>query len=162
MFPPVTFPISSVYNICSYIIFQVTAIPKESAEDTSLMATNGQGEKKRVPVPRGTTIVVDIVGLHYNCMRNSVVDECLCLYSPQPGTGTIPKLSSQLASLEIGLMAHSYHLVVVRENLILHFCLYLLVRCTRLPGAKVSQSLPHLDACIFTCTGFPKQKVSPF
>ncbi|KAF9465029.1 cytochrome P450 [Collybia nuda] len=44
----------------------VTGIPKESAEDTSLMATNAQGEKKAVPIPTGTNIVIDVPGLHYN------------------------------------------------------------------------------------------------
>lgn len=30
------------------------------------MATNAQGEKKAVPIPTGTNIVIDVPGLHYN------------------------------------------------------------------------------------------------
>ncbi|KAF9469453.1 cytochrome P450 [Collybia nuda] len=57
---------AAVYNEALRMFPPVTAIPKESAEDTFLIATNNQGEAKSVPVPKGTTLVIDIVGLHYN------------------------------------------------------------------------------------------------
>ena len=45
---------------------QVTGIPKVAAEDTSLVASNIRGEKKTIPIPKGTEIVLDIAGIHYN------------------------------------------------------------------------------------------------
>lgn len=45
---------------------QVPAIPKYSAEDTSLVIGNGAGETTVVPIPAGSGIVIDVVGLHYN------------------------------------------------------------------------------------------------
>lgn len=41
-------------------------IPKCSAEDTFFSIENSQGEKKTIPVPAGTTISVNVPGLHYN------------------------------------------------------------------------------------------------
>ncbi|EAU90649.2 614/534 cytochrome P450 [Coprinopsis cinerea okayama7 len=48
------------------IYFQVTHIPKKSAEDTTLTTTNSRGEKTVIPVPKGTMIAIDTPGLHYN------------------------------------------------------------------------------------------------
>lgn len=45
---------------------QVTSIPKFSAEDTSLVTSNIHGEKTAVAVPKGTEIIIDTPGLHYN------------------------------------------------------------------------------------------------
>jgi len=44
----------------------VLAIPKRSAEDTSLTTENAQGVKTTIPVPAGTNIALDVAGLHYN------------------------------------------------------------------------------------------------
>ncbi|KAA1472086.1 cytochrome P450 [Dentipellis sp. KUC8613] len=44
----------------------VVGIPKISAEDTSLVVGNALGEKKTIPIPRGTDIVIHTPGLHYN------------------------------------------------------------------------------------------------
>ncbi|KAF8895566.1 cytochrome P450 [Infundibulicybe gibba] len=44
----------------------VTSIPKYSAEDTTLVAGNQHGEQKTIPVPKGTVLVIDTPGLHYN------------------------------------------------------------------------------------------------
>ncbi|KAF8895567.1 cytochrome P450 [Infundibulicybe gibba] len=41
-------------------------IPKCSAEDTTLVAGNQHGERKTIPVPKGTHVVIDGSGLHYN------------------------------------------------------------------------------------------------
>jgi hypothetical protein len=41
-------------------------VPKFSAEDTVFVTSNPSGEKLSVPVPRGTNIVLDTPGLHYN------------------------------------------------------------------------------------------------
>ena len=41
-------------------------IPKAAAEDTSLVTSNIHGEKTTVPVPKGTDIVIDTPGIHYN------------------------------------------------------------------------------------------------
>ncbi|KAG7093329.1 hypothetical protein E1B28_007009 [Marasmius oreades] len=45
----------------------VTWIPKVCAEDTVLSAPSVDGTRmESVPVPRGTHVIVDVVGLHYN------------------------------------------------------------------------------------------------
>jgi len=44
----------------------VTGIPKFAAEDTTLVTSNIHGEKTTVPVPKGTGIVIDTPGIHYN------------------------------------------------------------------------------------------------
>ncbi|KAK0239242.1 cytochrome P450 [Armillaria nabsnona] len=41
-------------------------IPKMSAEDTVLVSTNEAGERRTIPVPQGTIVNIDVVGLHYN------------------------------------------------------------------------------------------------
>jgi hypothetical protein len=45
---------------------QVTGIPKVAAEDTSIVASNIHGEKKTIPILKGTKIVIDTCGIHYN------------------------------------------------------------------------------------------------
>ena len=45
---------------------KVSGIPKFAAEDTSLVTGNIHGEKTAVPVPKGTDIVIDTPGIHYN------------------------------------------------------------------------------------------------
>ena len=44
----------------------MTGVPKVAAEDTSIVAGNIHGEKKAIPILKGTDIVIDIVGTHYN------------------------------------------------------------------------------------------------
>ncbi|KAE9391411.1 cytochrome P450 [Gymnopus androsaceus JB14] len=44
----------------------VLGVPKYSAEDTSLTLTNAAGEKRILPVPKGTSIELNVAGLHYN------------------------------------------------------------------------------------------------
>ena len=41
-------------------------IPKVAAEDTTLVATNSQGERKTIPVEKGTFVLFNPSGLHYN------------------------------------------------------------------------------------------------
>ena len=41
-------------------------IPKYSAEDTSLVGGNVAGETSAFPIPAGSRVTVDAVGLHYN------------------------------------------------------------------------------------------------
>jgi hypothetical protein len=41
-------------------------ILKVAAEDTSIVAGNIRGEKKAIPILKGTDIFIDIVGTHYN------------------------------------------------------------------------------------------------
>lgn len=43
-------------------------IPKQSSEDTSFTTTNAAGEKRTVPVPKGTFVTVHTPGLHNNRM----------------------------------------------------------------------------------------------
>ncbi|KZV68494.1 cytochrome P450 [Peniophora sp. CONT] len=44
----------------------VVAIPKRCTEDTSLGVSNQRGERTTIPVPEGTIIMLDAMGLHYN------------------------------------------------------------------------------------------------
>ncbi|KAK1230974.1 hypothetical protein PQX77_005906, partial [Marasmius sp. AFHP31] len=44
----------------------VCAIPKVSAEDTTLVAENAAGETRVVPIPQGTSVTLSVSGLHYN------------------------------------------------------------------------------------------------
>jgi hypothetical protein len=44
----------------------VNIIPKYSATDTTLIASNANGGKFRIPVPKDTHILIHTVGLHYN------------------------------------------------------------------------------------------------
>lgn len=48
----------------------VITIPKQSAEDTSFTTTNAAGEKRTVPVPKGTYVTVHTPGLHNNRMSS--------------------------------------------------------------------------------------------
>ncbi|KAG7093387.1 hypothetical protein E1B28_007068 [Marasmius oreades] len=41
-------------------------IPKTSADDTTLVAENDEGDTKIVLIPRGTRLYLNVVGLHYN------------------------------------------------------------------------------------------------
>lgn len=45
---------------------KVVAVPKKSAEDTTLVTVDQSGNPVVVPVPSGTGIAINIVGLHYN------------------------------------------------------------------------------------------------
>ncbi|EIM88971.1 cytochrome P450 [Stereum hirsutum FP-91666 SS1] len=44
----------------------VNGIPKQSAEDTSIVVGNGSGDSVAIPCPKGTYITIDTPGLHYN------------------------------------------------------------------------------------------------
>ncbi|KAF8161203.1 cytochrome P450 [Crassisporium funariophilum] len=44
----------------------VSGIPKVAAEDTTLTATNANGEQTTIPIPKGTGVLIDTPGLHYN------------------------------------------------------------------------------------------------
>lgn len=46
----------------------VNGIPKQSAEDTSIVVGNGSGGSVAIPCPKGTYITIDTPGLHYNRM----------------------------------------------------------------------------------------------
>ena len=45
---------------------QATLVIKAATEDTSIVAGNINGEKKSIPIAKGTDIVIDILGTHYN------------------------------------------------------------------------------------------------
>lgn len=49
-------------------LLKVTAIPKEAAEDTSIVVGNMNGESITVPIPKGADITISAPGLHYNRM----------------------------------------------------------------------------------------------
>jgi hypothetical protein len=45
---------------------QVAAIPKVTAQDTTLTVSNVNGGKTTFPVPSGTQVELHVPGLHYN------------------------------------------------------------------------------------------------
>lgn len=46
----------------------VNSIPKQSAEDTTIVVGNNSGGMVAIPCPKGTSIALDTPGLHYNRM----------------------------------------------------------------------------------------------
>jgi len=44
----------------------VPVYSKIAAEDTSLVTANSRGEKKSIPIPKGTVLNISVPGLHYN------------------------------------------------------------------------------------------------
>ncbi|KAJ3892405.1 cytochrome P450, partial [Lentinula edodes] len=56
----------AVFNETLRMFPPVNGIPKYSAEDTSLTVGNATGDKLVLPVPQGTAITINTVGLHYN------------------------------------------------------------------------------------------------
>jgi len=57
---------AAVFNETLRMFPPVTGIPKIAAEDTNIIASNIRGEKKLIPVLKGTNIVIDTSGIHYN------------------------------------------------------------------------------------------------
>jgi cytochrome P450 len=47
----------------------VAVIPKKSAEDTILIASNANGDTKPILVPAGSIVNINVPGLHYNRKR---------------------------------------------------------------------------------------------
>ncbi|TBU39902.1 cytochrome P450 [Dichomitus squalens] len=56
----------AVFNETLRLFPPVITIPKQSAEDTSFTTTNAAGEKRTIPVPKGTYVTVHTPGLHNN------------------------------------------------------------------------------------------------
>ncbi|KAF8633326.1 hypothetical protein AX17_004498 [Amanita inopinata Kibby_2008] len=63
--PLLTYTLAVVYETLR-LFPPVTAIPKYSSEDTTLTTSNIHGEKLTIPVPKGTYLLIDTPGLHYN------------------------------------------------------------------------------------------------
>ncbi|PIL23515.1 cytochrome P450 [Ganoderma sinense ZZ0214-1] len=56
----------AVFNETLRLFPPVITIPKQSAEDTSFTTTNAAGEKRTIPVPKGTYVTVHTPGIHNN------------------------------------------------------------------------------------------------
>ncbi|KAI0760159.1 cytochrome P450 [Fomes fomentarius] len=56
----------AVFNETLRLFPPAITIPKQSAEDTSFTTTNAYGEKRTIPVPKGTYVTVHTPGLHNN------------------------------------------------------------------------------------------------
>ncbi|KAI0819401.1 cytochrome P450 [Trametes gibbosa] len=56
----------AVFNETLRLFPPAITIPKQSAEDTAFTTTNAAGEKRTVPVPKGTYVTVHTPGLHNN------------------------------------------------------------------------------------------------
>ena len=59
---------------------QIINIPKVCDEDTTLTTSNAAGEKLTIPVPKGTRIIIDSPGLHYN-REDVLFGRCLDILS---------------------------------------------------------------------------------
>ena len=76
------------------------AIPKYSAEDTTLVIGNAAGETTLLAIPAGSRVTVNVVGLHYNRKTYLVWRAhpgCLRRVT-QRGTGTTRTPSNQKGS----------------------------------------------------------------
>ncbi|KAH9941606.1 cytochrome P450 [Epithele typhae] len=56
----------AVFNETLRLFPPVITIPKESEEDTTFTTTNALGEKRTIPVPKGTFVTIHTPGLHNN------------------------------------------------------------------------------------------------
>jgi len=56
----------AVFNETLRMFPPVNNIPKYSAEDTSITITNAAGEKRVLPIPQRTIVILNTVGVHYN------------------------------------------------------------------------------------------------
>jgi hypothetical protein len=91
-------------------------IPKVAAEDTSIVAGNDRGEKKVMPILKGTGIFIDIIGTHYNrtylvfiyCAPNKIPFQLV--------TGMTRIHSTLHVFSKIGLVMPLCHLVLVRNR----------------------------------------------
>ena len=98
---------------------QATGIPKVAAEDTSLVAGNIHGEKKSIPISKGTEFVIDIIGTHYN--RTYLVFSWCLVH--------ILMMESSKQQLVTGkIRIHSILHVFSKIGLVTPFCLLVLVR----------------------------------
>lgn len=87
-----------------------------SAEDTVLVSSCVSGHKVTIPIPQGTHITVDVVGLHYNREAlPGVVSPVRSWLILQRVTGTIHSPLGLSDSSENGLLRPSYHSAVVPE-----------------------------------------------
>jgi cytochrome P450 len=67
LFPPVSLVPPFMLASTNHILFQAVGIPKQSGQDNILMVhSTSEAESKSIPVPKGTTILMDIAGMHYN------------------------------------------------------------------------------------------------
>ena len=100
---------------------QVTGIPKVAAEDTTIVASNMRGEKKVIPVLKGTDVVIDTSGIHYN--RKYMIFSLICgsygMFSIQLVTGMTRIHSTLPVFSKIGLVMPFCHLVLVRNSFLL-------------------------------------------
>ena len=66
LFPPVCAISSMPLVYFDTALTKVIGIPKIAAEDTAITFENQTGEKKTVPVPKGSRFMIDTPGLHHN------------------------------------------------------------------------------------------------
>ena len=90
-------------------VTQVVAIPKYSAEDTSLAVGNQAGEKTLIAIPAGTKISINVAGLHYNRKSSPFLRACSSglRNATQRGIGTSHILSDQNGSWVNGIRTPS-------------------------------------------------------
>lgn len=88
----------------------MTGIPKESEEDTTLLTSNINGDKLVVPVPKGTKLVINTAGLHYN---RKLCDAFMCHCSD-----THTQLQHVIGKILINLIPHAS----VGNGIVMRFC----------------------------------------
>ena len=78
-------------------------VPKVSPEDTVITATNAAGERKTIPVPKGTYVVLDTPAVHHNRRWSLSLNEAHIIEESRLVTGKTLTISSPKGSWEIGL-----------------------------------------------------------
>ncbi|TDL22808.1 614/534 cytochrome P450 [Rickenella mellea] len=63
--PKLTYSMAVLYETLR-LFPPVNGIPKKAAEDFSLSTSMTSGEKRVIPVPRGSVIILHVPGIHYN------------------------------------------------------------------------------------------------
>ena len=85
LFPPVrSLPNIYVYWLKLIITSQVPGVAKVATEDTTIVASNIRGEKKAIPILKGTDVYLDFTGTHYNrtylvfswCLVHMLIMKC--------------------------------------------------------------------------------------
>jgi len=63
--PQLTYSLAT-FNESLRMFSPVTAVPKQSNQDTTLIVTDTNGEKRTIYVPKDTILNLDMPGVHYN------------------------------------------------------------------------------------------------
>ena len=134
----------------------MTGVPKVAAEDTSIVTGNIRGEKKVIPILKGSDIVIDIPGIHYNRTYLSSPVHILIMkkkYLFQLVTGMTPIHSVLHVFSKIGLVMLLYRSVLVRGSpFSKSFLFFYIIKICR-------SSCVHWTKVCWIFTPFPNKRI---